>query len=376
MAALALSLIRVDAPVVVSGRIVSLARVQDVRAAGPGTVGRLSVQVGDSVRAGDPLIEWGPAPSAASANDAAAALEAARLEEARSDALLAALQLGTPPELRALPRVDPTRLRTEERLMRAQYDELRSRIAAIEGQTNRVQADQTTERDALARLEQAHPALRQRADEARALFEKGFISKNAFLEREQRQLDQDREIDQRRVRLAEMDGALGRAAREKDAIAESLKRQVTAERAEAARRIALLERESGREIERGGTTTEPVRAPIEGTIQSIVVRAGAISADQVLLTLLPAGAAAIAEARMEASQAGRIAIGQRAAVSVEGQAGEVAARIESIALDGAVARVRLALDPAGRALGVREGAVIKASIAAGSQTLIERFIAR
>ena len=158
------------------------------------TVRAIHVADGQAVKAGDVLIELDATSTTADTTRTANDLVTARLQGARARAMLAALAGGRLPPLGAVAGAGPERLAQEQHVLDGQYGEYRARLARIDADVAKREAELRSTREIVRKLEQTVPIARRRAQDFKDLVEKNFVSRHGYLEKEQARIEQEADL--------------------------------------------------------------------------------------------------------------------------------------------------------------------------------------
>lgn len=320
------------------GRIVVSDRTKVVQPLEAGVIKAIHVRDGDFVQAGQLLIELDPTSAAADSRAVQQQAEAAAAEAARATALLAALQ-GKP--LTANP-ADPQ--------LQAEWRDLQSRLARLDAEIIRREAETVTVQEGLTKLQTTLPLARQREADFKALTGQGFISSHAGQDRSRDRIEQERDLATQQARLRESQAALAESHQGRQAyLAEALRSLND--------RLAKAKLESGQLIQQGAKAhgreqLMRLTAPVAGTVQQLAVHTsgGVVTTAQALLVVVPKGAAVSAEVQLANTDIGFVRAGQRAKIKVEAftftKYGLIDAQVERISADAVQDEQRGAIFPA------------------------------
>src|SRR5258706_5210547 len=204
----------VDIVATATGKIVPGGRTKLIQPFETGVVRAIHVRDGQSVKAGDVLIELDPTMTEADQERQRSDLLAAGLEVARLRAALAEDPLAAyrPPQSASAAEIEMHR-----QFLISQRAEPNAKLAEIERQQNQKEAERATTSASVAKLQATIPVLQERVDIRKNLLEKALVSKITYLSEFQELvgLQQDLIVQQSRVRQADAAIALLKEAREK-----------------------------------------------------------------------------------------------------------------------------------------------------------------
>jgi len=199
---------RMDVVATAHGKIVPNDRTKVIQPFETATVKAIRVVDGQSVKAGEILIELDATNTSADTSRVANDLAVARLQAARAKALLLAITTGKAQTLGRVPDVDTNRVAQEQRLLEGQYGEYQAKLARVDADIAKREAELRSTQEIVRKLEQTAPIARQRAQDFRDLVEKNFMSKHGYLEKEQTRIEQEADLATQRSRLKELAAAL------------------------------------------------------------------------------------------------------------------------------------------------------------------------
>ncbi len=189
------------------GKVVSGGRSKVVQPFETGVVRAIRVQDGQSVKAGDVLIELDPTVNAAERDHLHDDLVAERLNIARLRAALdgrdeRATDLVAPVD------ADPALVATQRQLLANQVSEHRAKIAALARQQAQKEAEHETISATIHKLDALIPVIQQRVDIRKTLMEKEIGSKLTYYEIQQLLVEQQEELKVQMSHLHEAEAAV------------------------------------------------------------------------------------------------------------------------------------------------------------------------
>lgn len=300
---------QVDVVVNAQGKLIATERTKVISTGDTATVRRLLVQEGDSVRAGDVLLELDARVWQSEREKAGGETLFAQLQIARSLALLHALDRGRVP-LMLLPVGMPAERGAQEQahLM----DEWRDFVA----RRDRLDSD-------LQRLEQALQLAERTARDYAVLVASGDVAEHAWIERERARVD--------------LHGQVVDTRRQQSILSAELRRDAQRALGEARRLIDTSTQDSRRAEVQADLLT--LTAPIDGTVQGLGVHTvgAAVPAAQALMNIVPNHGPWEIEAFVENRDVGFIEEGQEAAVKIDAyeytRYGTIPARVSQTSRD-------------------------------------------
>ncbi|MBU2288027.1 MAG: HlyD family type I secretion periplasmic adaptor subunit [Gammaproteobacteria bacterium] len=384
---------QIDIVAVAPGRIVVSERTKVIQPLEASVVRRVRVRDGDHVQAGQPLVELDPTSAHADKTSVDEQLKAAQSEMLRARALLQAL--AHPAQTPSLGDDLPSGWTdADARAARAQladeWSDIAAKLARAAAETSRRQAEITTVREMVAKLELTLPIAREREADFRQLADQGFMSSHATQDRRRERIELERDLATQRARLAEANAAL----KESD----NTRRAYIAET-----QHGLRAREGAAELKRLQGTQELAKAdrrerltlltaPVAGTVQQLAVHTegGVVTEAQPLMVIVPDGAQMTAEVTLDNKDIGFVNVDQQAEIKLEtfpftryGTIGATVNRVTADAVNdekrGAIFPVtltlsRTTLDVDGKAIKLSPGMNLTAEIKTGKRRVIEYLL--
>jgi hemolysin D len=283
-----------------------------------GVVRAILVDDGDHVRAGDPLIELDPTQAEADRTRFERGLLQARLDRSRLEGLRRAWQSDTPPALVDPPdNASPAQLDATAAAMWAQAAEQAEKLAGLAQQITEKQAEGNEATATLAKLQASLPIVAKQEELRRQLMQMEWGNKLAYLEIEQRLVEQQHEIAVVERKREEADAARGALERQRDGARAEYEKTVYGDLAKAEQQI----NETGQELVKAAQKAQlqTLRAPIDGTVQQLTAHTvgGVVTPAEPVLMVVPDDPGLVVEARVENKDVGFVHAGQEAEIKVE-----------------------------------------------------------
>lgn len=353
---------RVDIIVNAAGKIIPAARTKTIGSVDVASVRALYVTEGQEVRAGDVLIELDSSGSDAEHDKAADAVAQARLQVARSQALIDSLATLKPPRLGAVAEVTPAQWQAARLQLDGQYRDFHARLRRLDGE--------------IARYATALPLAAQRADDFKALLPERAVSRHAWLEKEQARID--------------LEGQWLDAKHQRAALIAQVRKDAHDAMTDGHKTVAAGEQDKRRAGERSKLLR--LTAPVDGTVQQLAVHTvgGVVPAAQPLMQIVPREHRIEVEAFLENKDMGFVRVGQDAEVKIDAfdytKYGTVAAKVQHVSQDaiqddklGLIYATRIALDKNsmfvdGKTLPLSAGMSVNVEIRTGTRRVIEYLL--
>jgi hemolysin D len=387
---------KIDVVAVAPGKLVVSDRSKVVQPLEPGMVKAIHVQDGQFVKAGQLLVELDTTITGADSDKNSAAWLDAKIETLRAQALLQALESRRPPELRAdseLPENNPAyrvKLSDAQRLALSQWQELQAKLATVDADSERKRAERAGTLEQVHKLEQTLPIITKRATDYKDLWEKKFVAKHSYLEKEQARIETERDLATQGRKLEELSEGLTINQRQKESSIAEFRRTEHDLLAKARERSRELAQEVVKAKRHNFQTR--LTAPVSGTVQQLAIHTvgGVVTAAQALLVIVPQEDIVEAEAMLENKDIGFINAGQDAAVKVETfnytKYGLIDGKVQSVSLDAIqdekrgliyATRIRIKKNTMlveGRTVRLTPGMAVTVEIKTAQRRIIEYFL--
>ena len=197
----------IDIVATATGKIVPSGRVKLIQPFETGVVRAIHIRDGQTVKAGDVLIELDPTITGAEAEHIKTDLTAAQLDIAR---LSAALSDSNDPESEFHPpaAASPALVSMQRAFLAKQVEEHRAKIAALDRQRAQKEAERDTTAATIEKLVASTPIIKERVDIRKSLADKELGSRLSYLEAFQQFTENERDLVVQKSRLQEADAAL------------------------------------------------------------------------------------------------------------------------------------------------------------------------
>jgi hemolysin D len=198
---------KIDIVASAPGKIIPTGRTKVIQPFETGVVHAIHVRDGQSVKAGDVLIELDPTIIGAEREHIQSDLTAAQLDIAR---LRAALSEGGDPlsDFQPPEGANASQIAMHRQFLLNQIGEHRAKLAALDRQRAQKEAERATAAATINKLEAVIPIVQQRVDVRGALYNREYSSKLQYLETLQLLVEQKQELEVQRSRYQETEAAL------------------------------------------------------------------------------------------------------------------------------------------------------------------------
>jgi hemolysin D len=382
----------VDIVAVAQGRIIVSERTKLVQPLERSSVRRILVKDGDAVTEGQPLMELDPTNAVADRTNVDDQLRAQEFEAVRAREIARALEPGAqPPLLSPLEGWSRREASAAQIQLAAEWAEIASKLAKLASEEARREAEVSTARALIAKIEVTLPLAAQREKDVARLVSEGFMAGHTGQDRTRERLELERDLATLHARMAEAEAALResgaaraaylaetrRAMREREAQAELKRQQLLQEHAKAAARERLT----------------VLSAPASGTVQQVSAHTvgGVVTEAQTLMVIVPRDAEVTAEVTVENKDIGFVLEGLPAAIKLETfpftHYGTVPAKVTRVGADAVADEKRGAMFPAtltletkviqvdGKEVRLTPGMNVTAEVRTGRRTVLEYLLA-
>lgn len=373
---------QVDIVAVAPGRIVVGDGTKVIQPLEASVVKAVLVKDGDRVKAGQVLVELDPTMASADKASVQEQGRAALSEVLRTKALL---QLLSKQKLlaQAIKGLEPD-MATQ---LTSEWQDISAKLSKLEATGQLRQAEISTVKEAIAKLEATVPMAQQREVDYKKLVDQGYISGHATQDKTRERVELERDLIVQRARLAE---ARANAADTQAALASFVsetQRTLNDRYAQAATKHSQLGADNTKATQRESQTQ--LRAPVDGVIQQLAIHSvgGVVTSAQPLMIVVPDTVEVTAEVTVANQDIGFVNAGQMAEVKLETfsytKYGTVAARVDVVTADAVTDEKKGSYYPAtltlhqkdmlidGKRIRISPGMNITAEIKTGQRRIIE-----
>lgn len=382
---------QIDVVATAQGKIVPNDRTKTIQPFETASVRAIRVTDGQAVKAGDVLVELDPTSSRADLDRVRSELAAARLQVARSKAVLAALDGSGKASLARPDGVDDGAYQEAQSLLAGQLAEYVAKQSRIDAEIAQRVAELRSTQELVTKLENTLPIARQRAQNYKNLVDKNFVSKHGYLDREQTRIEQEADLANQKSRLQEIDAGIRQARSQRAELSAETRRIHLDSVNEGQQKVAALEQEQLKAEARNRLTT--LTSPVDGTVQQLAIHTvgGVVTPAQALMIVVPHDAKMEVEAFLENKDIGFVHPKQDAEIKVETfqytKYGTIHAEVASVSRDaisdeklGLIYATRLRMTRSdiqvdGVPVTLSPGMAVSVEIKTGKRRVIEYFLA-
>lgn len=380
----------IDVVATAQGKIVPNDRTKTVQPFETSTIKAIHVTDGQVVRAGDILIELDATTAQADKDRLQSDLSSVRLQVARNQAMLTAIDAIRSPQLIRPPAVDDTKFNEAQRLLVGQMNEYNARLNRIEADISKRQAELRSTQELVRKLEQTLPITKQRAEDFKNLVDQNFVSRHGYLEREQSRIEQEADLASLRSRLKEVEAAMREAQGQRAELTAQTRRMSLDSITEGQQKATALEQELLKANARGRLMH--LTSPVDGTVQQLIVHTvgGVVTPAQPVMLIVPRDNPLEVEAFIENKDIGFVKLNQAAEVKIETfqytKYGTIPARVTSVSHDaindekrGLVYSARIKMEKTtinvdNTLVSLTPGMAVSVEIKTGKRRVIEYFL--
>ncbi len=380
---------QIDIVATAPGKIVPSGRSKTVQVIETASVKAIHVHDGETVRAGALLLALDATMPAADADRLEGELVTARLQALRARALLRSQAGGRLAALSA-PDLPDARVLDATRQAESMLAEYRARHVRLDADIDRRESELRSTQEQVRKLERTLPIASRRAQDLKELNDGGFVSRHAWMEKEQSRLEQEGELATLQSRLLEIRAALRESLGQRETLIAETRRQLLDAAADGDQKAEALQQELLKA--RARQRLMDIRAPIDGTVQQLAVNTigGVVTPAQVLMLLVPDQNIIEVDAVLENKDVGFVRPGQAVELKIEAfphtRFGTVPASVVHVSPDavhddqrGLAYLVKIRLERAamvveGKTLSLHPGMAVVAEIKTGRRRVIEYFL--
>jgi hemolysin D len=306
---------KVDIVASATGKVVPSGRTKLIQPFEAGVVRAIHVHDGQTVKAGEVLIELDPTMNEAESRHLESDLVAAQLDVARLRAALAdgdPLANFKPPE-----QASPSLVAMQRQFLIDQIGEQQAKLAVLDQQRAQKDAELETISATVGKLEASLPVFQERLDIRKTLYDHATGSKAEYLEMLQSFVEEQHELEVQKSKHHEAEAALAAITESRAEAEAEYRRTRFGELAEAERKAGDLSQDLIKAQRR--TDLQLLTAPEDGTVQQLAVHTigGVVTPAQSLLVVVPFDSKIEIEAMVLNRDVGFVHVGQAAEIKVD-----------------------------------------------------------
>jgi hemolysin D len=306
----------VDIVAVAPGKLVPSGRTKTIQPFETSVVRAIYVRDGQTVAAGERLIDLDATMSAAELSHLRGDFQSARLDVARLKAALTGngdpVSAFDPP-----PEAPPSLVDMHRRFLASQTAEQNAKIAAIDRQVVQKEAERATSQASIEKLKATLDPLQQRVDIREQLYQKELGSKLQYLTELQELVGQRQEVLVLQSKYGEADAAIGVLAETRAKTIAEYQRTLFEDLSKAEQKAAGLTQDVIKAERHTGF--QNLTAPIDGVVQQLAAHTvgGVVTPAQTLMLIVPTDSNLEVEAMIPNQDIGFVEAGQDVAIKID-----------------------------------------------------------
>jgi hemolysin D len=307
---------RVDIIASATGEIVPSGRTKVIQPLESGVVRAIHVRDGQSVRAGELLIELDPTVAEAEFGHLQSDLIAARLEAARLQAALSGYE-DPLPHFHPPDGASPQAIELQRRFLASQAAEQRAKIEELKQQQSQKEAERETISASIAKLNATIPLLEDRVGVRKYLYNQELGSRLAYLTDSQELVGQQQDLLLQKNRRREADAAVASLLETRLKVNSEYQRTLLDELSKAEQKAAGLAQDVIKATQRA--QYHALVAPVDGAVQQLSVHTvgGVVTPAQALMVVVPADSGLEIEAMVSNRDIGFIHVGDDVQIKID-----------------------------------------------------------
>ncbi|UVM46799.1 HlyD family type I secretion periplasmic adaptor subunit [Pseudomonas sp. Z1-14] len=301
------------------GKVVASGKSKTIQPSEVAVVKAIHVYDGQSVKAGDVLVELDTSASGADVKRFRSDVLAAQVDSARASAMLESIRSGKEPGSLAgyMLEAEPQQVLAAQRWLNGQYLEMRSSLDQVDAEVEQRTAEIQSANAIVSSLQQSIPITRRLAEDYKMLLDQQYVPRHAYLEKQQALLDQNRDMAVQQARVIELNASRKEAERRRQSILAQTRRAMLDLQQQSEQKAASLTQELRKAEQRDHLMS--LTAPVDGTVQQLAIHTvgGVVTAAQPLMVVVPSDQPVEVEAMLENKDVGFVRAGQSVTVKVE-----------------------------------------------------------
>ncbi|WP_186080539.1 HlyD family type I secretion periplasmic adaptor subunit [Burkholderia gladioli] len=307
---------KLDIVAVAPGKLIPKQQVKTIQPALTGVVRQILVRDGQRVQAGQLLMELDTTQAAADADKARQSRLDAALTAERSRALLEAQSAGTSPTLAKVNDASDVQQLEAQHFADGIYFAYRDRLNSAQAELMKRDAELSTTRQQVAKLEATAPLARRQANDYASLVNEKYVARTDYLDKEQTALNQEHELAAQRSHMQELVAAIAQQRAEVAALTSEYRRQQLDALDKANQQLAQSRNDETKADTRQKLLS--LTAPVSGTVQQLKIHTlgGVATTASSVMEIVPDDTLEV-EADIENKDIGFVKVGQPAVVKIE-----------------------------------------------------------
>jgi hemolysin D len=306
------SLAKMDIVVSAQGKVIPAGKSKVIQPLEPGVVRAVHVRDGQSVHAGDVLIELDPTSTGADRDRVQREYWEAQADVLRMTAQLDSKKVFVPPADM------PSDIAANQHIiLQGRNAEQRAKMASLDADMNKRRADVEAIQTNVTQLKSSLPLIAQKYQMREELAKTGHIAQTTVIDSKLELINAEKELAVQGSRLKESTANYQAAVEQRSQALAEFKARTSTELVEATKKRDAAQQEYIKANQRWSQQT--LKAPIDGVVQqlSVTTVGGVVTAAQPLLTVVPENTPLEIEAQVINRDVGHLRVGQRVINKVE-----------------------------------------------------------
>jgi hemolysin D len=277
---------RIDIVASAQGKIMPVGYTKVIQPAELGVVRDILVENGDSVKAGDVLVELDPTYSGADVGRLKREYLVSQLGKARYQWLLAKLQK-QPIQFSWPPQAQQESINVQTLLANSQWLEYTSTQSALEQTKEEKRSEYNTVKRELVKLKETIPLIEEQAEGVLALSDKGMAPRFQYLEYKERLVNSIQDLAIAKDRLLQVTASIKTIEKQIEQHQQEFGKEVVSGLADASDKAVALRHDLNKAERR--ERLHKLRAPVDGVVQQLAIftRGGVVQAGEALMVIVP-----------------------------------------------------------------------------------------
>ncbi len=306
------SLAKMDIVVSAQGKVIPAGKSKVIQPLEPGVVRAVHVRDGQSVHAGDVLIELDPTSTGADRDRVQREYWEAQADVLRMTAQLVSKKVFLPPADM------PADIAANQHIiLQGRNAEQRAKMASLDADMNKRRADVEAIQTNVTQLNSSLPLIAQKYQMREELAKTGHIAQTTVIDSKLELINAEKELAVQGSRLKESTANYQAAVEQRSQALAEFKARTSTELVEATKKRDAAQQEYIKANQRW--TQQTLKTPIDGVVQqlSVTTVGGVVTAAQPLLTVVPENTPLEIEAQVINRDVGHLHVGQRVINKVE-----------------------------------------------------------
>jgi hemolysin D len=303
---------KMDIVVSAQGRVIPSGKSKVIQPLEPGLVRAIHVRDGQSVKAGDVLVEL-------DATNAGADHDRLQSEfwETEAEVLRLTAQIEGRPKFSPPKDMPQATVLNQQAMLQSRLTEQRARLASTESDVLRRHANLKAAISTVEELKSSLPLMRQKHDMREDLAKTGHVSKTSLIDSKLELSKAEKDLAVQSENFKEAQSNYQAAIAQRNQALAEYRARVGSELVEATKKRDLAKQEFVKANQR--LSMQTLRAPIDGVVQQLALTTvgGVVTAAQPILTVVPENTPLEVEAQVLNRDIGHLHVGQRVINKVE-----------------------------------------------------------